>query len=114
MTMSCILRVNGAHLDIDSLVDKLTLIPDRIWHKGEPRCSSRPDARKNPNSGASFIASDADFHEFDRQVAEATTFLESFKDQILSVVSFDGVDHVALDFGIELRNVAIHCDFLNP
>lgn len=63
-------------------------------------------------SGATFLASSADFGGFDLQVEEATKFLESHQQDILTMGKFEGVEGLRLDFGIEFRDVAIHGDFL--
>lgn len=113
--MSCILRVNGEELDVKALLAGITLKPDNVWHKGEPRSPSRPSGRLNQFSGVSFVASDADFSDFDLQLREATAFLEDFRGQIEFMVDFDGVDEVILDFGIEPPSDAvIHSDILTP
>jgi hypothetical protein len=61
-----------------------------------------------------FVASDADFCDFELQVEEATKFLEKHSDDISGIIALNGVEDAILDFGIELRDVAIHCDFLTP
>lgn len=112
--MSCILRVSGAELNVDALLSIVDLRPDRIWRRGEPRRASRPEGRRYDDSGTTFVASDADFDEFGQQLDEATGFLETHCCQITSMASFEGVQNATLDFGIELRDVAIHCDTLPP
>ena len=111
--MSCILRVFGEHLDVEALLSKVTMKPDKIWRKGEPRFKTKPNGRVNEQSGVTFVASDADFLAPDKQLEDATRFLEEFHDEIVLLVEFEGVDHATLDFGIELRDVAVHCDFLS-
>lgn len=110
--MSCILRVSGAELNVDALLNIVDLKPDRIWRRGEPRRTSKPEGKRHDHSGASFVASDADFSEFGQQIEEATSYLENHARHIASMVSFDGVQDATLDFGIELRDVAIHSDIL--
>jgi hypothetical protein len=112
--MSCILRVSGAQLDVDALLASVRLIPDRVWHRGEPRLESRPNGKCHEHSGATFLASGADFGDFDRQIEEATRFLEDHSTQIAGIVTFKDVEAATLDFGIELRDVMIHRDILAP
>jgi len=112
--MSCILRVFGEQLDVEALLAKVTLKPDRIWRKGEPRFKIKPNGQVNEQSGVTFVASDANFHEPAKQLEDATRFLEDCHDEIVLLVEFEGVEHATLDFGIELRDVAVHCDCLSP
>lgn len=110
--MSCILRVAGAELDVDALLHIVDLKPDRVWRRGQPRRTSKPEGKRHDDSGAAFVASDADLHEFAQQLDEATGYLEMHCRQIAFLASFEGVQHATLDFGIELRGVAIHSDIL--
>jgi len=108
--MSCIFRVCGDNLDIESLLSIVALQPDRVWRRGEPRRKNKD--KVHTFSGATFTASGADFSEFDVQVEDATRFLEDNHQDVLTMVAFEGVEDVRLDFGIEFRDVAIHGDFL--
>ena len=110
--MSCILRVSGAELDVDTLISIVDLKPDRIWRRGEPSRASKPEGKRYDHSGATFVASVADFGEFGQQLDAATSYLEIQCRQIASMASFDDVQDATLDFGIELRNVAVHHDVL--
>lgn len=108
--MSCILRVSGDNLDVDALLASIHLTPDRVWHQGELRTQGKP----NEHSGFTVVASDADIRDFETQLVEATRFLEDYGAQIADIASFEGVKYATLDFGIELRDVAIHSDTLTP
>ena len=110
--MSCILRISGDNLDIDSLLSAVDMRPDRCWRRGEPRWKSKPERASHEFSGVTFVASDADFSEFDLQVTEVSRFLEDYAEAISVMVNYEGVEGAQLDFGIEFRDVAIHGDFL--
>lgn len=112
--MACYLRVFGESLDIDALLGEVGIEPDRVWRKGERRFPNNPESRIHEHSGASFTASAAGMDEFDLQVADSSEFLEQHKADIVRMVGFLGVEGVTLDFGVELRDVAIHSDFLTP
>ena len=112
--MSCILRVFGERLDIDKLISTVSMEPDHVWHKGEPRYKSSPEGDKIIYSGAFFYASDADMEEPQIQIEEATEYLNNNLEAIKDMTKFSGVEEVILDFGIELRDVAIHSDYLTP
>jgi hypothetical protein len=85
--MSSILRISGESLDIDALLSLYPLPVDRAWKKGEPRILK---GRFHSDSGANFLASDADLDEFDRQVSEATEYLEQHAPVIAKMVEFPG------------------------
>ena len=51
---------------------------------------------------------------FELQVQEAHSFLERNLDKIIKIIEFPGVEEATIDFGVELRDVAIHSDYLNP
>ena len=81
--MSSILRISGQSLDIDALLSENSLPFDRIWRKGEPRVLK---GKLYSDSGANFLASGADLDEFDRQVSEATEYLEQHAPVIAKMV----------------------------
>lgn len=112
--MSCVLRVSGRSLDLNALVAGSTLSPYRTWQIGTARSDSRPDGPVCSDSGACFAISTADFDAFSVQVNDATQFLERHADAVRAIVSFPGVDAATLDFGIALRDIAVHCDYLPP
>ena len=107
--MSCILRVSGPHLDVDALLRVTDIKPYSVWRKGEANYRKKIHSE----SGAQFIASDADLNEFDRQVTESTDFIERHSRTISALASFPGVDCAMLNFGIELRGDEVaKIDFL--
>ncbi len=110
--MSCLLRILGKDLDVDGLLRRISIPPNRIWRKDEPRSRTNPTGKSFASSGASFVASDADMSEFDRQVEQATAFLEKHCAQISAASRFVGVEEASIDFGVTLRDVAIHSDYL--
>lgn len=97
--MSCIFRVTGDILDIDTLVAQSSVPVDRMWRKGEQRALK---GKFHSNSGANFIASDADFDEFDAQLLGATAFLEEHVAAIAKIVEFPGVQDAVLDFAVSI------------
>jgi hypothetical protein len=112
--MSCILRVSGEFLDTRALLDGIHLEPYRIRQKGEPRVKSSPNGRLNESSGVNFVVSDADFRDFDVQLLDAIGFIGRNRRCLEFIRDFPSVDWFALDFGIELRDAAIHSDILTP
>lgn len=112
--VSCVLRVSGRSLDLDALLAGSALSPYRTWRLGSTRSDSRLDGPVHSDSGACFAISAADFDAFPAQVDDAIAFLECHADEVRAMVSFPGVDAATLDFGIALRDVAVHCDHLPP
>jgi hypothetical protein len=108
--MSCILRISGEALDIEALLLHRSLVPYRTWHKGEERAFK---GKAHSDSGVSFVASDADFDEFERQLTDATKFLETHASEIASMAATLGVQFATLDFGVSLYedSVAQFCSF---
>ncbi|TCV87458.1 hypothetical protein [Sulfurirhabdus autotrophica] len=98
--MSCILRVSGESLNVDSLLSEFQLEADRSWKKGEPRTLK---GKLYTDSGANFVASGADLDEFNRQVNEATKYLEINAPVISEIVKFPGIQDAVLDFGVSLK-----------
>ncbi len=113
--MSAILRAYGDDFDVDAFLVDCRMPVFAVIRRGEPVFpASQPDGRRHDQSGVHVSASDADFNEFPRQVAEATAFLRAEAGQVRRLCEFPGVEGVTLDFGIERRDVAVQCDSLPP
>ena len=106
--MSCILRISGNAVDVDSLMAGCSLPANNVWRKGERRTVG---GKIQSTSGLSFVVSEADFDEFDAQVVDATKFLVQHLAEISRLAAFSGVDFALLDFGVSLYEdtVAISC-----
>lgn len=98
--MSCVLRVSGAHLDLDALLESFPVGAFRIWRKGEPSIPASLNTKVSADFGACFDVSVADFDEFAKQQEDATNFLVSYRSSLQRLVSFPGVEYAQLDFGI--------------
>ena len=99
--MSCMLRVGGDSLDLDSLLESTSLVPNNTWRKGDYRIKDSPKRGVCDTSGASFIVSDADFDAFETQKEDAITFLIANANSLHTLLSFSGVDGSSLDFGVD-------------
>jgi hypothetical protein len=78
-----VLRAYGVDFDVDAFLAGCTLPVCAVKRRGElvfP--ASQPEGRRHEQSGVHVSASDADFGEFPRQVAEATSFLRAEAEQI--------------------------------
>jgi hypothetical protein len=113
--MAAVLRVSGAEFDPDLFCSGSGLKPCAIYRRGEPVYpASQPRGKKHDVSGINVRVSDAGFHEFPRQVEEATTFLQAHREELARLRCCPGADWMTLDFGIAWRDVAVHSDFLPP
>ncbi|PAW92540.1 hypothetical protein CKK33_03120 [Mucilaginibacter sp. MD40] len=74
--------------------------PQNIWHKGEPKLKTKPDGKKLTHSGCSFTASDADFNQFNEQVADVTAFLKDNYKHLQKLTQTIGIEYAVLDFGV--------------
>src|SRR5205085_711613 len=98
LEMSAVLRAYGTDFDVDAFLAGCTLPVCAVKRRGEPVLpASQPNGRRHEKSGVHVPASDADFDEFPRQVAEATEFLRGEADQIGRLCEFPGVEGVTLD-----------------
>ncbi len=113
--MAAVIRAYGDDFDVDAFLEGCTLPVCAVKRRGEPRLpASQPDGPRLERSGVHVLASDADFDEFPRQVAEATAFLEAQSEQLRRLIEWPGVEGVDLDFGLEWRDVLLQCDYLPP
>jgi hypothetical protein len=55
------------------------------------------------DSGANFVASEADLDEFNRQLEEATQFLEQHATVIAKITAYPAIESAILDFGVALN-----------
>jgi hypothetical protein len=84
-----------------------------VYRRGElvmPR--TQPNGRRQVQSGFSMCISEADFHEFEKQIGDAIESLELDRDVITQIRHFPGVDDVTLDFGIRWENCVAQFDRL--
>lgn len=111
--MPTVLRAYGAAFDVDTFLAGCTMPVCAVKRCGEPVFpASQPNGRRHEQSGVHVSASDADFGEFPRQVAESIAFLRAEAEQVRRLCEWPGVEGVTLDFGIARRDVAVQCDHL--
>jgi hypothetical protein len=95
--MSCILRIAGEHLDVEALLAFTGLMPDRTWRNGQP---GPLKGTLYSDSGAQFVASEANLDQFECQTEDVAIFLEDNLSSIAAASSFAGVERAVLDFGV--------------
>ncbi len=76
--------------------------------------NTKPEGRKHETSCMNVLGSEAEFHEFTLQVEETTAFLEAYKEELLRLRGFPGIEGIVIDFGIARRDVIVQSDFLPP
>src|SRR5262245_38224849 len=101
--MSCVLSIRGKNFDPEKFVKESGLQPYRIIHKGDPVYKSKPDGIKLEHSVLTFIASDADFDNLEKQIIDTITFLEKNKAGLLLIDSNKSIEYATLDFGVDLQ-----------
>jgi hypothetical protein len=79
----------------------LTECATAVFRRGEPTRKGHADGSHHKSSGCSITISDADFAEFEQQVADAMECLTNDRDLFESIRYFDGVDSLTLDFGVQ-------------
>ena len=84
------LRIDGADLDIDALLQEIDLVPESFYRRGDPKFSKRPGAGKNEKSGAGFLVSEAGFDDFEGQKSDAVVFLKKHNQTLSRIISWPG------------------------
>ncbi len=98
--MSCILRILGGDFDVDDFIFQSKVSPFTIYYKGLPKFKTKPDGKKNENSGCHIKVSDAEFTEFNKQVADAIKYLQEHWEELHHINITQGIDYATLDFGV--------------
>jgi hypothetical protein len=108
--VSCVLRAAGPAFDVDAFLRDSSLKVDAVYRRGESRTSGKTGGRVAVNSGFNACASDAGINDLGGQVREAVEFLQRHEAELRRLRAFPGADLVALDFGIQWRDVAAQSD----
>ena len=113
--MSCVLRARGTNFAVDEFLSKSKLKPIVVARRGHPQYpNSRPSSQVPDNSGFHVDVSDAEFSQLQTQIEDAVQFLKKNNEELARLVAFPGVDRIALDFGIEERDVAAQSENFPP
>ena len=111
----CVLRVSGAHFDVDQFLGKSLWIPPAIFRAGEPKFTAESTERSvSRKSGFNLNASNAEFSELHKQIDDAIRFLRSNEKELVRLRDFPGVEGMRLDFGIEERDVPAQSETFPP
>lgn len=101
--MSCILRVSGKSFDVNKLLEVCPIKPVKVWFAGEPKFTGQPNENVNQTSGFGIEISDADLSELSAQIGDAIEFCNSYREILISIMAFPGIDSAVVDFGAEVR-----------
>lgn len=102
--MACYLRIDGRTLDVDRMLSALDLddCATAIYRRGDPtNRKNHRDGSHHKSSGCNITISNADFADFERQVADAIECLTKDGGDFESIRYFDGVESMTLDFGVQ-------------
>lgn len=98
--MSCVLRISGENLDIDSFIARSGIFAYRRFYKGDARLKSKPNGPKVESSGCTIEVSKAEFHDFKEQVEDAISYLATNRDVLSLIRTTPDIEYAVLDFGV--------------
>jgi len=101
----CTLRIYGDNLNVEALLDLLTIEPAAVYRRGELKFKST--GRCWLTSGVNIGVSDAGFANLSEQITDACAFIEEHKGELTALRSLPGVEHVDFDFPVEELDVTI-------
>ena len=90
-------RAGGKEFDVERFLAESKLTPFKSWKIGETHGRGNKTHEFN---GFTLIASNADFSEVEKQLAESALFLNEHRDALTLLAKFAGVEFAILDFGI--------------
>ena len=113
--MSCMLRIGSPRLNIDRLLEVVSLPPARVFRRGERRFpKSKRLKRVLTFSGANFEVSNAGFDDLSGQIRDAVRYLKKHRRALRKLMRFPGAKGVTLDFGIRKRDDFVKSLVLPP
>jgi hypothetical protein len=98
--LTCILRAEGKHLDVDAVTRAVQLPFDRVWKVGQ-----RKEMRggQYESSGVTVVASSADTTDFQTQLDDAGKFLTECGSLVKLLAESRDLESIVLDFGVALN-----------
>ncbi|MGY4538801.1 hypothetical protein ACVW0P_003224 [Mucilaginibacter sp. UYNi724] len=99
--MGCILRIIGEEFDVDNFILQSGIRSYSVFYKGEPKSKLSPDGKKCQFSGCAVDVSKADFNDFNKQIDDASRYLELYQEKLKLITSIPAIQFAVLDFGIE-------------
>jgi hypothetical protein len=109
--MCAYFRATGEHFDVDRFLEGSCLVPDRVFHRGEPKIKLK--GRTWPYSGFGLEAG-GDFGRLRSQGIEAEKFLKECRQELRRLVVFPGVSDLRLIFSYCPGNSANVTEYFSP
>lgn len=101
-------RAAGTNFDLDAYINRVSLVPQSIWRRGESR------GVKNPHvmhwSGFFLAVSEAGGDDLRQQILDAITFIKRNDSDLAILAACPGLEALDLDFSINTRDVAVQVD----
>lgn len=109
--MCAYFRATGENFDVDRFLEGSFLVPDRVFHRGEPKI--RLKGRTWPYSGFGFDVG-GDFGRLRSQCVEAEKFLKECRQELRRLVVFPGVSDLRLIFSYCPGNIPNVTEYFPP
>ena len=103
----CVLRAIGGGFQVERFLEESSLLPCNVFRKGE----RKSDNRLWETSGLTVLVSDSSGDEFALQIKDAIEFLRANRDELSRLRGFDGLEEMALDFGVNRNNGFLQSNF---
>lgn len=102
--MPCNLLIAGKNFEAPLFLSATGLVVVAQGIRGEPRSPVKPDGEIRPYSFVTIETSSADFDDLSTEVQDTVSYLKSHRDQLMQIEKTEAIEHVNLDFGIEMIN----------
>jgi hypothetical protein len=99
----CVLRAYGTHFDPDEFLQSSELSATFVFRRGEPQVPELEEGPLHEMSGIHFTVSEAPWSSLVGQVEDADRYLKTHTSDLLRLAAFHGVEHLSLDFPLDLR-----------
>ena len=110
----CTLRVSGKQFNVDRFLATSDFQPSAIWRRGQKRWLSSNGV--SDVSGFNLGVSNASWNNLQKQIKETLRFLKKYKNEVMRLRQYPGVESLELDFPINNRmdrkRVYSQCDYL--
>jgi hypothetical protein len=104
----CVLRASGDHFDAQAFLRESLFVPCNVFQKGTPKSLSRWWT----TSGFTVVVSEASGDDLEHQIQDALEFLRVHKEEIARLISFEALDAVDLDFGVNRKDGFLQSSYL--
>jgi hypothetical protein len=109
----CIMRVSGKRFQVDKFLEYSSLVPCRVFRKGQPRSSGVPRRRKvEKESGFNIVV--ASGRDLKAQTRKVIAFLKRNRLELRRLRKYRGVESVTLDFGLQSKGKVAYFAYLSP